>query len=101
MAELGKNAAAATDAERLKLQARLREVTAAVRAEKIGEVAAEFEAIHDINRARAVGSVDVIIPAARLRPYLIDALERGMAREVERLGASHDGPVASSRSVQI
>ncbi|MGZ4668452.1 MAG: ATP-binding protein [Blastococcus sp.] len=51
-----------------------------VRSEKLGEVAAEFEAIHDIGRARAVGSVHDIIPAAELRPRLIAAVERGMER---------------------
>ncbi|MGW5718694.1 ATP-binding protein [Amycolatopsis sp. NPDC003865] len=60
--------------------ARLRELTERVRAEKLGEVAAEFDEIHDIGRAREVGSVDHIIPASGLRPYLIAALERGMAR---------------------
>ena len=47
--------------------------------EKLGEVAAEFDAVHDVERARRVGSIDRIIPARELRPYLIDALERGMA----------------------
>ena len=55
-------------------------VRAAVRSEKLGEVAAEFEGIHNIERAREVGSVHTIIPAAELRPHLIDAVERGMAR---------------------
>ena len=45
-----------------------------MRAEKLGEVAAEFDAVHSIERAREVGSVHAIIPAARLRPYLIDAV---------------------------
>ena len=62
------------------VRAELRETRAAVRAEKLGEVAAEFDAVHNIHRALAVGSVDRIIPAADLRPYVIDALERGMAR---------------------
>ena len=51
-----------------------------MRSEKLGEVAAEFEQIHNIERAREVGSVHAIIPAAELRPYLIEAVERGMAR---------------------
>ena len=53
---------------------------AAVRSEKLGEVAAEFEQIHNIERAREVGSVHAIIPAPELRPYLIAAVERGMER---------------------
>ena len=55
-----------------------------LRSEKLGEVAAEFDAVHDVDRARRVGSIDRIIPARELRPYLIDALERGMQRELDR-----------------
>ena len=58
----------------------LRAVTEAVRSEKLGEVAREFDDVHSIDRALEVGSVDRIIPAARLRPYLVGALERGMGR---------------------
>ncbi len=57
-----------------------RAVVEAVRTEKLGEVAREFDAIHDIERALRVGSVHRIIPPAQLRPYLVDALERGMVR---------------------
>jgi hypothetical protein len=52
----------------------------AVRTEKLGEVAAEFDAIHSVERAKAVGSVHRIIAAGDLRPELIAAVERGMAR---------------------
>ena len=52
----------------------------AVRTEKLGEVAAEFDAIHSVERAKAVGSVHRIIAAADLRPELVAAVERGMAR---------------------
>ncbi len=51
----------------------------AVRSEKLGEVAEEFDRVHSIQRALEVGSVDRIITARGLRPYLVDALERGMA----------------------
>jgi acetyl-CoA carboxylase carboxyltransferase component len=64
------------------LRRRLHETVTAVRAEKLGEVAAEFDRIHSIERARSVGSVDRIIAAAELRPYLVDALVRGMRHEV-------------------
>ena len=47
-----------------------------MRADKLGELAAEFDAVHDVRRAQAVGSVDRIIPARELRPYIVDALER-------------------------
>src|SRR5207253_2328937 len=77
--------ASAGEAERRKLQAHLRDLTITARAEKIGEVAAEFEAIHDIERAQKMGSVDAIIAPQDLRPYLVDALERGIARELQRI----------------
>ena len=48
--------------------------------EKQGQVAQEFDAIHSIQRARQVGSLDHILPPTRLRPYLIDAVERGQRR---------------------
>lgn len=61
-------------------RARLAELTATVRSEKLGEVAAEFDAVHTVQRARHVGSVHEIIPAARLRPRLIEAVDAGIAR---------------------
>jgi len=67
------------------LRAQLARVTDEIRSEKLGVVADEFDAIHTIHRAQAVGSVDRIIPAAELRPYVIDALERGMARTLAQL----------------
>jgi len=47
----------------------------------LDELAAEFDRVHSIQRALAVGSVDRIIPARELRPYLIDAVERGLAHD--------------------
>jgi acetyl/propionyl-CoA carboxylase alpha subunit/acetyl-CoA carboxylase carboxyltransferase component len=61
-------------------RARLGEVVARVRSEKLGEVGEEFDRIHSVERALKVGSLDRIIAARDLRPYLIDAVERGMAR---------------------
>jgi acetyl/propionyl-CoA carboxylase alpha subunit/acetyl-CoA carboxylase carboxyltransferase component len=61
-------------------RAALAETRTAVRAEKLGEVAAEFDGIHNIQRAQAMGSVDRIIPARELRPYIIGALERAAAQ---------------------
>jgi acetyl-CoA carboxylase carboxyltransferase component len=57
----------------------LAEVTQAVRAEKLKEVADEFDRIHDIRRAMRVGSVDHIISPAQLRPFVIRVLERRLA----------------------
>jgi len=60
------------------LSAQLAEAQAAVRAEKLGEVAAEFDRIHSIQRAVEVGSVDAIISVPDLRPAIIAAIERGL-----------------------
>lgn len=66
------------------LRARLSEVRPLVRSEKLGEVADEFDRVHSVRRALEVGSLDRIIPAARMRPYLIEALERGIHRTLAR-----------------
>jgi acetyl/propionyl-CoA carboxylase alpha subunit/acetyl-CoA carboxylase carboxyltransferase component len=75
--------AAASPAERAGLQARLQELVGQVRSEKLGEVADEFDRAHDVQRAWRVGSIDRIIPVHRMRPYLIDAVERGIRRVLE------------------
>jgi len=72
--------ASAPPGEQARRRAELAEVRAAVRNEKLGEVAAEFDAVHSVERAKAVGSVDEIIPAHRLRPALHEAVARGLAR---------------------
>jgi hypothetical protein len=68
-------------------RARLAEITEQVRSEKLGEAAAEFDSVHTIQRALKTGSVDRIIAAEDLRPYVIDALERGMAKDKEASAA--------------
>ncbi|MEU3457157.1 carboxyl transferase domain-containing protein [Micromonospora sp. NPDC006766] len=71
---------AATGAERATLHARLAELRVAVRAEKLGEVAAEFDRVHSVQRAVDVGSVDAVIRAAELRPRIIEAIRNGRRR---------------------
>ena len=83
--ELESEIASADPVEQAHLRAQLATLRSAVRSEKLGEVAAEFEAVHDIERARRVGSVHAIIPAAELRPRLIAAVERGMERAGQSL----------------
>lgn len=85
--ELETQIAASTDAAasatlRLKLAA----TRAAVRSDKLGEVANEFEAIHTVDRACRVRSVHSIVPASELRPSIAAALERGMARTMAAVG---------------
>jgi acetyl/propionyl-CoA carboxylase alpha subunit/acetyl-CoA carboxylase carboxyltransferase component len=72
--------AAATGAEAARQRSALSALVEQVRSQKLGEVAGEFDAIHTVERALRVGSVDRIIGAHELRPYVVDALERGMAR---------------------
>jgi acetyl-CoA carboxylase carboxyltransferase component len=72
----------AEDPQAAVIRAHLAEASAAVRSEKLGEVAQKFDQIHSIDRALAVGSVDRIIPVVELRPYLIDAIGRGLARDL-------------------
>ncbi len=80
--ELEQRVEQAGEGQRAALRAELTEVHAAVHAEKLGEMAAEFDAVHSVERARQMGSVHRIIPADRLRPFLVDAVERGIHRTV-------------------
>jgi acetyl-CoA carboxylase carboxyltransferase component/biotin carboxyl carrier protein len=80
VAALEERAAAAEGPERAAVRAELERVRREVRSEKLGEVAAEFDAIHDIHRAQRTGSVHHIVAAADLRAYLVGAVERGIAR---------------------
>jgi acetyl/propionyl-CoA carboxylase alpha subunit/acetyl-CoA carboxylase carboxyltransferase component len=75
---------AAPEPDKRRLRGRLAEVSRAVRSEKLGEVADEFDRIHSVERALRVGSLDRILPPAALRPYLIDAVERGLSRCLTR-----------------
>jgi acetyl-CoA carboxylase carboxyltransferase component len=75
--ELEERIAEATGPDRGRLQVELAELRASVRPEKIGEVAAEFDGVHDIHRAVRVGSVDEVITADRLRPRLVEAIDTG------------------------
>jgi acetyl/propionyl-CoA carboxylase alpha subunit/acetyl-CoA carboxylase carboxyltransferase component len=68
------------DTEVARLRGELSSVRAEVRSVKLGEVADEFDTEHSIERAKRVGSVDEIVAPTRLRPYLVDAVQRGMDR---------------------
>jgi acetyl-CoA carboxylase carboxyltransferase component len=63
-----------TGPESAELHAKLAEVRASVRAEKLADVAAEFDRVHSVHRAVEVGSVDAVISAAELRPRIIAAI---------------------------
>ena len=78
MYELEAQLTGADDDERPRLRATIAAVRAEVRSQQVGEVATEFDSVHSVERALRVGSVHAIIPAARLRPHLVEAVERGM-----------------------
>ncbi|MGB5311400.1 MAG: carboxyl transferase domain-containing protein [Polyangiales bacterium] len=71
----------ASGAEKVTLRERLIRMKKVVHSEKLREVAEEFDGIHSVHRALEVGSVHRIIPARTLRPYLVDAIQRGILRE--------------------
>ncbi len=75
--------AKAEGAEKGRLRAQWEELFKVVHSEKLGEMAAEFDRVHSVQRALDVGALNRIIPPANLRPYLIDAVERGMGRVEE------------------
>ncbi|MGW4534268.1 ATP-binding protein [Nocardia sp. NPDC004340] len=73
-------AANASGTDRATLTAERDDLRFSVRAEKLGEVAAEFDRVHNIQRAVEVGSVDAIISTVEMRPRIIAAIEAGLAR---------------------
>ncbi len=77
-ARIAKAAAAGAEGEAARLAAELAAIRPGVRSDKLGEVAAEFDAAHSVERAHRMGSVHRIVPSAELRPYLVDAVRRGM-----------------------
>jgi acetyl-CoA carboxylase carboxyltransferase component len=71
---------AGAEGEAARLTAELATLRPAVRAEVLGRVADEFDTEHSIERAQRLGAVHRIVAPTTLRPYLIDAVRRGMAR---------------------
>ncbi|MFC5138539.1 carboxyl transferase domain-containing protein [Actinomycetospora rhizophila] len=76
------------------LRGELANVRPVVRSEKLGEVADEFDTKHSVARAQEMGSVHAIVDPARLRPYLVEAVRRGMDRTLAR-GSSASSSVSS------
>jgi acetyl-CoA carboxylase carboxyltransferase component len=69
--------------EKSRLRSEYDELFKVIHSEKLGEMAAEFDRVHCVQRALDVGALNYIIPPAKLRPYLIEAIERGIARVEE------------------
>jgi acetyl/propionyl-CoA carboxylase alpha subunit/acetyl-CoA carboxylase carboxyltransferase component len=73
--------------EKNRLRSQWDELFKVVHSEKLGEIAEEFDKVHSVYRALEVGALHHILPPADLRPYLIRAVESGMARVSGNSGA--------------
>jgi acetyl/propionyl-CoA carboxylase alpha subunit/acetyl-CoA carboxylase carboxyltransferase component len=75
--------ALADGAEKGRLRSVWDELFKVIYSEQLGKMASEFDRVHSVQRALDVGALNYIIPPDKLRPYLVDAIERGIAREEE------------------
>jgi acetyl-CoA carboxylase carboxyltransferase component len=76
--ELEERIARADEPDRVELRLELADLRSTLRAEKVSEVAAAFDGVHDIHRAVDVGSVDAVIEAADIRPRIIAEIDRDL-----------------------
>jgi acetyl/propionyl-CoA carboxylase alpha subunit/acetyl-CoA carboxylase carboxyltransferase component len=94
--------AKAGSADKGRLRAQWDELFKIIHSEKLGELASEFDSIHSVQRALDVGALNRIISPANLRPYLIDAVERGIAREQEAaFGNRETGGLATNANATL
>ena len=101
IAGLDEQVATAENGDRQRLRAERDELWTAVRSEKLGEVAAEFDAVHSVQRAVEVGSVDRVIPASALRADLIDTIERGMGAVAQPSSSRRNTATVSSNAWSV
>ncbi|HUO69955.1 MAG TPA: carboxyl transferase domain-containing protein [Solirubrobacteraceae bacterium] len=94
---LDERIASCEGAERQRLRAERAALWPDVLAEKRKEFADRFDATHSVERAVRVGSVSAIVDPKRLRPFLIEAVERGMRRALEQVGEERDGHARLAR----
>ncbi len=92
--------AKAEGAEKGRLRAQWDELFKVVHSEKLGEMASQFDKVHSVERALAVGALNRIIPPATLRPYLIDAVERGIATEQELNAGAQKSVIVEAAQTQ-
>jgi acetyl/propionyl-CoA carboxylase alpha subunit/acetyl-CoA carboxylase carboxyltransferase component len=78
--------------KKAELASELVEVRASVRAEKLSALAAEFDAIHSIQRAVEVGSVDAVIPAGSLRSAIAESVDAWMSTPHTIVSVGRTGP---------
>jgi len=92
---LDERIAAADGSERRRLRGERAELWNDVLAQKRGEFAERFDRVHSVERAVRVGSVNRIITPSSLRPFLIEAVERGIEQALDLEGAIADRAGAS------
>ena len=80
---LNRAMAEADGVEKSRIRTQWNELFPIVHSEKLGEMADEFDRVHSVHRALRVGALHDIIAPAKLRPYLIEAVERGLHRVAE------------------
>jgi hypothetical protein len=83
--------ATAETVEKRRLRAQWDELFKVVHSEKLGEVASEYDRVHSVQRALRVAALHHILPPANLRPYLIQAVERGIEAVFTLDSSKHDG----------
>lgn len=76
----------------------LEEARAEARLAAQAEIAAEFDSIHTVERARAVGSLEEILPVREMRPRLIAALEEALGLEAGSGSLVRPSAVARERT---
>ena len=76
---------AAKAADKPRERERLQRLLAEVKLIKQGDVAAEFDAIHTVERAVSVGSLDAVIEPHALRPEIVDRLAKWWQQSAERV----------------
>jgi acetyl/propionyl-CoA carboxylase alpha subunit/acetyl-CoA carboxylase carboxyltransferase component len=79
--ELNAKLTSAEGNEKKMLEAEWNRLFERVHSQKLGEVAAEFDAIHSVQRALEVGALHSILPASELRPFLVEAVQRGIRND--------------------
>jgi acetyl-CoA carboxylase carboxyltransferase component len=98
---LDEQLATAENGDRQRLRSQRDELWTSVRSEKLGQVAAEFDAVHSVQRAVEVGSVDRVIAASALRADLIDTIERGMGALDQASSARRNTATVSSNAWSV
>lgn len=76
------------ETQSLSTRAALEEALAEERLQAQADVAAEFDAVHTVERAQEVGSLTQILPASFMRPRLIACLEQALGLSVVHRGAA-------------